>query len=335
MTRRASSYTTNKSALHTAIVALAIWAGNSTAADGGVQYPTRPIRMLVPSAPGGGTDNVVRILGPKLSEIMGYQLVIDNRAGAGGSIAARLASRAPADGYTLLATFATHATNPAIMKDTPYDLERDFAPISLTVILPNLLVANPSLPVRDVKGLIALARSQPGKLQFASGSYGASSHLSMELFLGLTHTKMVNVPYKGVGPALTALIGGEVPLMIGSMLSGLPHVRSGKLVALGVTSTKRSSAAPDIPTIAESGVPGYQADNWSGVIAPKGTPRAIIMKLHAAMMQALNDPAVHARFLSGSAEPAPSRTPEEFGAMIKAEVAKWGKVARDAGLEPQ
>ena len=313
---------------------LAAWAGTALAADPAAQYPVRPIRMLVPSAPGGGTDNVARILGPKLSEILGYQVVIDNRAGAGGSIAARLAARAPADGYTLLATFATHATNPAIMKDTPCDLERDFTPISLAVVLPNLLVANPSLPARNVKSLIALARAQPGKLQFASGSYGASSHLSMELLLGLTKTKMVSVPYKGVGPALTGVIAGEVPLMVGSMLSALPHVRSGKLVALGVTSDERSSAAPEIPTIAESGVPGYEADNWSGVIAPAGTPRAIIMKLHAAMTQALNDPAVRSRFLSGSAEPKPSRTPEEFGAMIKTEVAKWGKVARDAGLEP-
>lgn len=316
------------------LVAAVIWAGASVAAESGLRYPNRPIRMLVPSAPGGGTDNVARIVGPKLSEILGYQVVIDNRAGAGGSIAAQLASRAPADGYTLLATFATHATNPAIMKDLPYDLERDFVPISLVVILPNLLVANPSLPVHDVQGLIKFARSKPGKLQFASGSYGASSHLSMELLLGMTNTKMVSVPYKGVGPALTGVIVGEVPLMIGSMVSALPHVRSGRLVGLGVTSARRASAAPDIPTIAESGVPGYQADNWSGLLAPAGTPRAIVMTLHSAMTQAMNDPDVRTRFLREGAEPAPSRTPEEFGVMIKAELVKWTKVARDAGLKP-
>jgi len=298
-------------------------------------FPDRPIRMLVPSAPGGGTDNVARIVGPKLSEILGQQVIIDNRAGAGGSIAAQMASKAPANGYTLLATFATHATNPAIMKDLSYDLERDFLPISLVVILPNLLVANPSLPVRNVRELIKLAKAKPGALQFASGSYGASSHLSMELFAGLTNTKMISVPFKGVGPALTGVIAGEVPLMIGSMLSAMPHVRNRRLVALGVTSAKRSSAASDIPTIAEAGVPGYEADNWSGLMAPAGTPREIVMKLHAALLQTMNDAEISARFIKESAEPAPSRTPEEFGAMIKVEVTKWTKVARDAGLKPQ
>jgi tripartite-type tricarboxylate transporter receptor subunit TctC len=306
-----------------------------TGAANAAGYPDRPVRMLVPSAPGGGTDNVARIVSPKLSEILGQQIVVDNRAGAGGSIAAQMASKAPANGYTLLATFATHATNPAIMKDLPYDLERDFLPISLVVILPNLLVANPSLPVRNVQDLIKLARAKPGEVQFASGSYGASSHLSMELFAGLTKTKMISVPFKGVGPALTGVMAGEVPLMIGSMLSALPHVRSRRLVGLGVTSARRSSAAPEIPTIAEAGVPGYEADNWSGLMAPAGTPREIVMRLHAAMNQVMNDAEIRTRFMKESAEPAPSRTPEEFGAMIKVELAKWTKVAREAGLKPQ
>lgn len=317
--------------LPAACIAAVLAAGVAHAAG----YPDRPVRMLVPSAPGGGTDNVARIVSPKLAEILGQQIIVDNRAGAGGSIAAQLASKAPANGYTLLATFATHATNPGIMKDLPYDLERDFLPISLVVILPNLLVANPSLPVRNVRALIKLAKAKPGELQFASGSYGASSHLSMELFAGLTKTKMISVPFKGVGPALTGVVSGEVPLMIGSMLSAMPHVRTGRLVGLGVTSAKRSSAAPDIPTIAEAGVPGYEADNWSGLMAPAGTPRDIVMKLHAAMLQVMNDAEIRARFIKESAEPAPSRTPEDFGAMIKVEVAKWTKVARDAGLKPQ
>lgn len=304
------------------------------AASGTAVYPGRPIRMLVPSAPGGGTDNVARITAPKLSEILGQQVIIDNRAGAGGSIAAALASKALPDGHTLLATFATHATNPAIMKDLPYDLERDFLPVSLAVILPNLLVANPSLQVRSVGELVKLARARPGSLQFASGSYGASSHLSMELLTGMTKTRMVNVPYKGVGPALTGVVAGEVPLMIGSMLSALSHVRNNRLVALGVTSARRSSAAPEIPTIAESGVPGYQADNWSGLMAPAKTPRHIIMKLHAAMNQAMNDSDIRTRFIRESAEPAPSRTPEEFGDMIRLELRKWTQVARAAGIQP-
>ena len=299
------------------------------------RYPERPVRLIVPAAPGGGSDNVARTYAVKLSEILGEQVVVDNRAGAGGSIGASIAAHAPADGYTLMATFASHATNPAVMKNTGYDLARDFAPVSLTVVLPNLLVAHPSLPARDVRELIALARAQPGRLQYASGSFGASSHLSMELFLGLTQTKMLNVPYRGVGPALIAVVAGEVQLMIGSMLSGLPHVRSGRLVALGVTSSKRVAAAPDIPTIAQAGVPGYQADNWSGLLAPAGTPRPIIMQLHAAITQALRDPVVRKRFVEEGGEPAPSRTPEEFGAMIRTELQKWGKIVRDAGIQAQ
>ena len=295
----------------------------AAAESSGSPYPSHPIRLIVPTAPGGGTDNVARTYAPALSRILGQQIVVDNRAGAGGSIGASIGAHAPADGYTLVATFASHATNPAVMKNTGYDLARDFAPVSLAVLLPNLLVANPSFPARDVKALIALARSQPGKLQYASGSFGASSHLSMELLLGMTHTQMLNVPYKGVGPALIAVVTGEVQLMIGSMLSGLPHVHSGKLIALGVTSTKRVSAAPEIPTISEAGVPGYQADNWSGVLAPAGTPRAIVMKLHAAITQALQDPFVRKRFLDEGGEAAPSSTPEEFGNMIKTELQKW------------
>jgi tripartite-type tricarboxylate transporter receptor subunit TctC len=298
-------------------------------------YPVRPIRLIVPTAPGGGTDNVARTYAPRLSQLLGQQVIVDNRAGAGGSIGATLASHAPADGYTLLATFATHATNPAVLKDTQYDLVRDFQPITLAVILPNLLVANPALGVKDVRSLIALARSQPGKVQFASGSFGASSHLSMELLLGMTKTRMLNVPYKGVGPALTAVVAGEVQLMIGSLLSALPQVRNGKLVAMGVTSAKRASAAPDIPTIAEAGIPGYQADNWSGLLAPAGTPRAVVMQLYTAAVKALQDPAVHQRFVIEGGEPAPSRSPEAFGEMIRTEVGKWSKVAREAGIQPQ
>jgi tripartite-type tricarboxylate transporter receptor subunit TctC len=315
---------------------LATVAGPAVAAASSASaYPNHPIRLIVPTAPGGGTDTVARTYAPTLSRILGQQIVVDNRGGAGGSIGANIGAHAPADGYTLIATFASHATNPAVMKDTGYDLARDFAPISLTVLLPNLLVTNPASGVRDVKALIALARAQPGKLQYASGSFGASSHLSMELLLGMTHTQMLNVPYKGVGPALIAVITGEVPCMIGSLLSALPHVHSGKLVALGVTSTKRVNAVPDIPTIAEAGVPGYQADNWSGVLAPAGTPRAIIIKLHAAITQTLQDPFVRKRFVDEGGEAAPSRTPEEFGNMIKVELQKWDKVVKGAGIQPQ
>ncbi len=299
------------------------------------QYPDKPVRVIVPSAPGAGTDNVVRTLGPKLSQILGQQIVLDNRVGAAGAIAARLAARAAPDGYTLLATYATHASNLSVMQDPGYDLEREFTPISLTVLLTNLMVCHPSLPVRSVKQLIALARSKPGALQYASGSYGASAHLSMELFLGMSRTKMVNVPFKGLAPGVVAVVAGEVPILVGSMVSSIHHVRSGRLIGLGVTSAKRVASAPDIPTIAESGVPGYQADNWSGLIAPAGTPPAIVTRLHAAVTQALQDPDVRKRYANDGGEAAPSRTPEEFGAMIRTEIRKWAKVVRDAGIKPQ
>jgi tripartite-type tricarboxylate transporter receptor subunit TctC len=298
------------------------------------QYPEKPIRIIVPSAPGAGTDNVVRTLGPKLSQILGQQIVIDNRVGAAGAIGARLAARAAPDGYTLLATYATHATNLAMMKDAGYDLEREFAPISLTVMITNLMVAHPSLPVKDIKSLVALARSRPGAIQYASGSYGASAHLSMELFLSMTKTKMLNVPYKGVGPAVVALVAGEVPLLLASMSSSIGHVRNRRLLGLGVTSARRLASAPDIPAIAET-VPGYQADNWSGLLAPAGTPAPIVGRLHAAVTQVLQDPDVRKRFTDEGGEASPSRTPEEFSTMIRAEIRKWDKVVKDAGLKTQ
>lgn len=299
------------------------------------QYPEKPVRVIVPSAPGAGTDNVVRTIAPKLAQLLGQQVVIDNRVGAAGAIGARLAARAAPDGYTLLATYATHATNLAMMKDAGYDLEREFAPISLTVLITNLMVAHPSLPVRSVKELIVLARAKPGMLQYASGSYGASAHLSMALFLSMTKTKMLNVPYKGVGPAVVAVVAGEVPLLLASMSSSIGHVRNRRLIGLGVTSAQRVSSAPEIPTIAEAGVPGYQADNWSGLLAPAGTPHAVVTRLHAATVQALQDPEVKKRFADEGGEAAPSRTPEEFGAMIKSEIRKWDKVVKDAGLKDQ
>jgi len=299
------------------------------------QYPEKPIRVIVPSAPGAGTDNVVRSIAPGLSKLLGQQIVIDNRVGAAGAIGARAAARAAPDGYTLLATYATHATNLAMTRDAGYDLEREFAPISLTVMITNLMVAHPSLPVRSVKELIALARARPGALQYASGSYGASAHLSMALFTSMTKTKMLVVPYKGVGPAVVAVIAGEVPLLLASMSSSIGHVRNNRLVALGVTSTKRLSSAPDIPTIAEAGVPGYQADNWSGLLAPAGTPPPVISRLHAAAAQVLQEPEVRKRFADEGGESAPSRTPEEFGAMIRSEVRKWDRVVREAGLKNQ
>ncbi len=315
------------------VVCIVTWTSFVGAAEGTV-YPVKPVRIIVGSAPGGGTDNVVRSLTPKLSQILGQQMLVDNRAGAAGSIAARQAARAAPDGYTILATFATHASNLAIMKGPGYDLEREFIPITLTVVFPNLLAVHPSLPVSDVKGLISLARQRPSQIEYASGSYGGSAHLSMEHFLSMSKTKMLTVPFKGFGPAITATISGEVQVILGSIVTVHPHARSGRLRALGVTSLKRVSSLQEIPAIAET-VSGYEANNWSGFLAPTGTPKDIVAKLHAAVIETLKDDEISKRFVAAGGEATPSRTPEEFGAMVQVEVKKWAKVVKDAGIDRQ
>jgi tripartite-type tricarboxylate transporter receptor subunit TctC len=298
-------------------------------------YPDHPVRLVVPSPPGGGTDATSRMIVPKLSEILGQQIVVDNRGGASGNIGAELVARAAADGYTLLATIASHTINPALMKKVPYDLERDFAPISLTVKLPNVLISNPSLPAKTVKELIAFARARPGQLQYASAGVGSMPHLMMELFLNTTKLKMIHVPYKGAGPAFVDVIAGHVSLMAGNILSALPHIKSGRVRAYGVTSAKRATGAPDIPTLAEAGVPGYEAVQWFGLLAPAGTPREIVIRLHAGVVQVLQDPAVRKRFLDDGAEPSPSGSPEEFAAFMRSETIKWAKVIKDTGIQSE
>ena len=297
-------------------------------------YPARPLRLIVPSSPGGGTDISARIIAPKLSEYLGQQVVVENRPGAGTMIGGEAAARSAPDGYTLLMGVSTLAINPAIYKKVPYDALKDFAPVSQAVALPNVLVAHPSLPVKTVKELIAFARARPGQLNFASAGLGTSPHLSMELFLSMAGLKMVHVPYKGSGPGVTDLVAGHVPLMMPNMLSALPHIKSARLRALGVTGAKRAARASDIPTIAEAGVPGYEAVQWYGMLAPAGTPRAIITRLHAEVVRVLQLPDIRERFLSDGAEPVGS-SPEEFAAFIRAETAKWAKVIKDAGLRPE
>lgn len=314
--------------------ALLVSAAISAHADDRAAYPTKPVRIIVGSSPGGSTDTVARTITPKLSEILGQQLVVDNRAGAAGNIAAQTVARANPDGYTLMATFATHATNLAIMKNPGYDLERDFAPISLFVLMPSLMASHASLPVKSVKELIALASKNPDQVKYATGSYGGSTHLIVEHFLSMAKIKMFQVPYKGFGPAITGAVSGEASVLVGSVLSVHPLTRDGRLRALGVTSAKRLSLLPEIPAIAES-VPGYEAINWSGLSAPARTPANIIKRLHAAVTEALKDPVVAKRFIAQAADPAPSRSPEEFGAMIRTEVHKWAKVARDAGIQAE
>ena len=312
------------------VLALATLCALSSAAR--AAWPDRPIRLVIPSVPGGGTDTSSRIIAARLAEILGQPIVADNRGGASGNIGADIVAHAPPDGYTLLALIASHASNMSLMKQVPYDLVRDFAPISQTVTLPNVLVAHPSLPVKSLAELIEYARARPGELQFGTAGIGANQHLAMELFLGTAGLRMVHVPYKGIGPALTDTVGGRIPLMIGNMLVVLPHVRTNRLRALGVTSARRAEAAPDIPTIAEGGLPGFEAVQWYGLVAPAGTPPDIIARLHAGVVRVLREPAVRARFAADGAEATPSASPEAFGVLIREEIAKWATVVREAGI---
>ena len=298
-------------------------------------YPDRPIRMIVPSTPGGGTDLAARMVAPKLSEYLGQQIVIDNRGGASGNIGAELGARAAPDGYTLTAAVASLTSNASLMKKVPFDIERDFTPIAMTVIVPNLLASHPSLPAANVKELIAHIKSRPGQMQFASAGVGSMPHLMMEFFVSSAGLKMIHVPYKGAGVALVDVIAGHVPVMAANILSTLPQVRAGKLRAYGVTSAKRSPGAPDIPTIAEAGLPGYDAVTWFGVLAPAGTPRDIVMRLHVNVARAVNDTGVRKRFIDDGADPSPSASPEAFATLIRGEVRKWAKVIKDAGIQPE
>ncbi|MBX3666634.1 MAG: tripartite tricarboxylate transporter substrate binding protein [Burkholderiales bacterium] len=301
-------------------------------AQGG--YPTRAVRLVVPSSPGGGTDISARIIAPQLSQFLGQQVVIENRAGAGTMIGGEVVARAAPDGYTLLMGISTLAINPSMYKKVPYDALKDFAPVSLAVTLSNVLVVHPSLPARNVKEFVALVKPRPGQINFASAGVGTSPHLSMELFLVMTGLKMLHVPYKGSGPGVTDLIAGHVPAMMPNMLSAQPHIKSGRLRALGVTGAKRAPGAEDIPTIAEAGVPGYEAVQWYGVLAPAGTPRDIVTKLHAGTARALQNPDVRQRLLGDGAEPV-GGTPEEFAAYLRSETAKWAKVIQAAGIKPE
>ena len=298
-------------------------------------YPDHPVRWVVPSTAGGGTDASTRIIAPKLADYLGQQIVIENRPGASGNIGAEYVARAAPDGYTLLTCIASHASNAALMKKIPFDLARDFAPVSLMVTVPEMIIAHPTLPAKTIKELIALARARPGELQYATGGVGSIQHLAMELFLNMTGSKMLHVPYKATHPALIDVIAGHVPLMVIASLSALPQVRAGRVRAYGVTSARRMTGAPDIPTIAELGVPGYEAVQWFGQLAPAGTPREVVMKLHAGLARVLQDPEVKKRFVDDGAEATPSSSPEEFGALVRSELVKYAKVVADARIKPE
>lgn len=318
----------------TSVIAAAVLLG-VVALSAAAAYPDRPIRLIVPSPPGGGTDASTRAIVPKLIEVLRQNIVIDNRPGASGNLGAEVAAQAPADGYTLLAIIASHTSNPAVMRKVSFDLARDFAPISRTVTLPNLLVSHPSVPAKNTKELIAFVKARPGQVQFASGGVGSIQHFAMELFVHMAKLKMIHVSYKGVAPATSDVIAGHVPMIAANILTVLPHVKSGRVRAYGVSSLERSSAAPDIPTIAEAGLPGYEAVQWYGLVAPAGTPPEIVKYLHAAVVQVLNDPEVRQRFQKGGAEPTPSPSPEAYAKLIRSELAKWAEVAKAAGIKPE
>ncbi len=296
-------------------------------------YPTKPVRLILPVAPSGGIDISARRIAPKLAEYLGRQVVVENRPGASTTIGGEFVARAAPDGYTLLMGTSTLTILPHILTKIPYDAVKDFAPVSQVVRMPNILVSHPSLPARSVKELIAFAKTRPGQLNFGTGGFGGNPHLAMELFLSRTGLKMVHVPHKSQGPALVDVVAGHLHLMMANILSSLPHIRNGRLHAYGVTSVKRATVAPDIPTIAETGVPGYEVVQWYGILAPANTPRDIIAKLHAGTVRAVQDPAIKELFVSDGGETIGS-TPEEFAAVIRAELSKWSKVVKDAGIKP-
>lgn len=293
-------------------------------------YPNKAVRVIVPYPPGGPTDIVARVVFQQLSESTGQQFIIDNRGGAGGNIGAEAVARAPADGYTLLVATTAHAINMSLFKSISYDVVKDFAPVTLLTQGPLVLVATPSFAANNVRELIALAKAKPDTLNFASSGNGQSTHLSGELFNSMAGIKMTHVPYKGSAPALTDVVAGQLPLMFDTMLSAMPFVKSGKLKALAVTSPQRSPAAPEIPTIAESGLPGYSVFAWNGLLAPAGTPPAVIAKLSEELKKAMALPVVKDKF-SAQGFSASWDTPDQFGVFLKAEVDKWTKTVKASG----
>jgi len=285
----------------------------------------------VPFAPGGNTDIIARVFAPKMGEILGQQIVIDNRGGAGSTIGTEVVARAAPDGYVLLMVSAAHTINPAMIRKLNYDSVKDFAPLGIVADVPTALVVHPSLPVKNVKELVALARSQPGALTYGSAGQGSSTHLAFALFTTLARIDITHVPYKGTGPALVDTLSGQVQMLMGNVLSSLQHAKTGKLRVLGVSTAKRSAALPAIPTIAEAGVAGYETSTWHGWFAPAGTPPAIIDRLSAELAKSAKAIEVLSRLQPDGAEPVGS-SPEQLRQFVVNDIARWRKVVRDAGI---
>ncbi len=294
-------------------------------------YPTKPIRIVVPFPPGGATDILARDVAQKLTEAWGQQVIVDNRPGAGGNIGSELVAKSAPDGYTLeMGTVGTHAINASLYAKMPYDHVKDFVPVILVAGVPNVLVVNPAVPVNSVAELIAYAKANPGKLNFASSGSGTSIHLSGELFKVMAGVQMTHIPYKGSAPALQDLLGGQVQLMFDNLPPSLPQIKAGKLRALAVTTATRAPALPDVPTIAEAGLPGFESSSWFGLLAPAGTPPAIVVKLNAEVAKWLATPDAKERLAKQGAN-AVGGSPEDFEKHIAAETVKWAKVVKDSG----
>jgi tripartite-type tricarboxylate transporter receptor subunit TctC len=311
---------------------LAVMSAAGVAAEA---YPVKPVRIIVPFAPGGATDILARLIQQSLSESLKQQLIVENRPGGGSVIGTELAAKAAPDGYTLLMSPSTLATNPTAYKKMPYDALRDFAPITQTIYVPNLVVIHPSLPAKTLKEFIAFAKTRPGEVMYASAGVWTNPHLTIELLASMAKIGMLHVPYKGSLPGIIDLVAGRVALSASSsMFNILPHVQSGRLRALGVTSSKRIGMLPDVPTIAEGGLPGYEAVQWSGLLAPAGTPREIVSLLHKEAAAIVTSPEGRARMAKIGTEVVGS-SPEQFAALIKSETVKWAKVAQIAGIKPE
>ena len=297
-------------------------------------YPAKPVRIVVPSSAGGGTDIVARIVAPELSKRLGQQVIIDNRPGAGTMIGIEIAAKSPPDGYTLLMGLSTLAINSALYKKVPYDPVKDFAPVTVAVSSASIIVVHPSVPARTVKELIAFARARPGQMNYASAGSGTYPHMTMELFLSMAKLKMVHIPYKGTGPAMIDIVAGHTSVMAATILTGMPQIRAGRLRPLGISSAARSAIAPEIPTVSEAGLPGFESVQWYGLLAPAQTPQEIVTRLHAEMARILQQPEVKERFAGDGADPV-GNTPDEFARYIQSELVKWAKVAREAGIKQE
>lgn len=322
----------NKSCAMFALAMAASLAGTGSASA--QDYPSRPVRLIVPQSPGGSTDVVARLVAQRMTETLRQNVIVDNRPGAGSLNGTEMVAKATPDGHTALVVAASFTINPAVRKKLPFDPVRDFTPVSQLVTLPHILVLHPSVPATSVKEFIALAKSQPGVLNYGISGIATSTHMAGELFMHMAGIKMVGIPYKGGAPGMTALLGGQIQLYFATISTAIPHIRGGKLRALGVTTAKRSVAAPEYPTIAEAGVPGYEHASWVGMLAPAGLPQKVLTRLNGESAKAVQSQDIKALLLRDGLE-AVGNSPREFGQIIKAEIAKWHKVAKVANIQAQ